>query len=1568
MSGKDQRPPKGDAPDREAASKRNQGRGDASGEELGLLGLSDIKLLRLGWPSATFDEWKRAFVTVLTAMYGSLARSLAPGSTEYYRPKLAPYADFVQVRLSEMRPSPRASQSSSNSRTRSVAATDAATDDPDDELMDYIKDNYRDLMKENLRDIAAMERLREKMFSTIWMRMSRESQERVKMTARWTKVVTGDDPLELWLAIQESHSMYISGNTVYDTNQAWTAWYNLRHGASQGLPQFREAFDAAFAEIASRVPEDRLPKDGERAIQFITSLDPTRFAELQLNYRNKLQAYPATLSAAYKVASEWVIMPRGTLSSQSSKASHAAFHIQTAASAYVANGKDKDKTKSDKGKQKDKQKKNPQDKKKPKFEKKEGSDKTRDNVCHACKQQGHYARECPLFKKFLESLGGHERSYRTVTNDDDGEANDSESVDPDGMLEDFAKRFDTKHVSFVIRGEEDITVAHDTTTTTQPGGYHAKQDSSESTTMTTSTLKSNMSSTVLLDNQATRGVFGNCNLLKNIKRTSKVITFSGVGGSKRTNLIGYFDPLDMWVSYIPNLGFNVLSFSEVENKHTIKYLPREAFVVETDDNSHRFTKERSGLWSCCFTDSLPTHVVAVQTVQENERRFSKRDVEAAKAARELSKRLGYPAKADLQRMLTQGVLNNSPVSARDVERAHEIYGPEVAVQKGKTRLGKPTAVPTVPLPKYVFVELDMFVDIMHVEGERFLLSVTLPLGLLMVAPIADKTIGTLRAVLNTQLREYKGREFMVNTLWCDNEGAIAALRGDLQEAGIRLETASANKHVPAIEVRIKIVKERCRAILNTLPFLLPRSKLKNLVNYAVSRINLVPTPTLRRDGVSPRESFMGRRADTKIDARIAFGTYVQVHTFAEPVNSMAPRTEAAIALEPTGNANGSVYFWTPRSNKILVRSEWPGGELPMPEDLILFINKIATSEGAVSKKPKFRVGNHEVVDVPVHVAPPQVRMPLRRVLNDNVPPGTGQASAEDVLPRRDTRGDTPVESDDATPPVSHDDKVVDGRPPSEPPPSQQCLHMSVKESIKRHGDVANEAIRGEITQMVSQGVFEPVPRGSLTRDERAKIIRSHMFLTAKYDADGSFMKMKARLVAGGNTQDRSVYDTITSPTASLAAVFMVAAMAAHEGRKICVVDITGAYLNASMGDTVVHMRLDSHVSQCLRNLDPKFKGCESDDGSMTVKLNKALYGCIQSARLWFETLTRALKEEYGMVSNPYDTCVLNKGEELTIVIYVDDLLIAATTAEVIEDVTKFLEMKFRTITKKEGDEVSYLGMVFSFKTSTVIITMPKYVSDVLDSCHVTDSVATPATNALYDVSSISDENPALSTKDAKVFHTNVAKLLYLAKRVRPDILTAVAFLTSRVQSPTQEDNKKLERVLKYLNGTRGMGIALRQTLDHPVAYVDASYGVHKDFKSQTGVFITLGQGPVYVASSKQRIIAKSSTEAELVALSDATSQILWTRNFYLHQVGGTRPPPPTTIYEDNMSTIAMIKSGMQNQRTKHINIRYFFLKDRQDAQEVSLRYMETAHMIADIFTKPLQGSRFVYLRAKLLHS
>ena len=116
--------------------------------------------------------------------------------------------------------------------------------------------------------------------------------------------------------------------------------------------------------------------------------------------------------------------------------------------------------------------------------------------------------------------------------------------------------------------------------------------------------------------------------------------------------------------------------------------------------------------------------------------------------------------------------------------------------------------------------------------------------------------------------------------------------------------------------------------------------------------------------------------------------------------------------------------------------------------------------------------------------------------------------------------------------------------------------------------------------------------------------------------------------------------------------------------------------------------------------------------------------------------------------------------------------------------------------------------------------------------------------------------------------------------------------------------------------------------DNIAAYVDASYAVHHDLKSHTGVVLTLGKGAVYVGSSKQKIVAKSSTEAELIALSDAHGEILWTRSFLNEVLMNNRTGKPAIIYEDNMSTIAILKSRKTfTQRTKYINIRYFFIRD-----------------------------------------
>ena len=130
-----------------------------------------------------------------------------------------------------------------------------------------------------------------------------------------------------------------------------------------------------------------------------------------------------------------------------------------------------------------------------------------------------------------------------------------------------------------------------------------------------------------------------------------------------------------------------------------------------------------------------------------------------------------------------------------------------------------------------------------------------------------------------------------------------------------------------------------------------------------------------------------------------------------------------------------------------------------------------------------------------------------------------------------------------------------------------------------------------------------------------------MFLRAKYLPDGSFDKLKARLVAGGDQQDKSLYDDLSSATVSTSSVFTLAAVAAHEHRHVAVVDIGGAFLNANMSQRVpVHMRLDKTMTEFIATLDPSYRAYLDDRGGVTVRLDKALYGCVESSGLWYENL------------------------------------------------------------------------------------------------------------------------------------------------------------------------------------------------------------------------------------------------------------------------------------------------------------------------------------------------------------
>ena len=223
----------------------------------------------------------------------------------------------------------------------------------------------------------------------------------------------------------------------------------------------------------------------------------------------------------------------------------------------------------------------------------------------------------------------------------------------------------------------------------------------------------------------------------------------------------------------------------------------------------------------------------------------------------------------------------------------------------------------------------------------------------------------------------------------------------------------------------------------------------------------------------------------------------------------------------------------------------------------------------------------------------------------------------------------------------------------------------------------------------------------------------------------------------------------------------------------------------------------------------------------------------------------------------------------------------------------------------------------------------------------------------------------LPEKTAQLFHHITAKLLYLCKRTRQDIQTAVAFLCTRVKNPDTDDYKKLTRVIQYLRGTQELTLTIEPN-DHPNWWVDSSYAVHPDMRSHSGIIMMLGKGAVYSGSCKQKLNTKSSTEAELVGIDDAMGQVLWTRHFLAAQ---GEYVPTTTIYQDNKSTILLAENGKSSssKRTRHLNVRYYFVTDQVKKGHVKVAFCPTQDMVADFFTKPLQGNLFVRMRERILN-
>ena len=316
------------------------------------------------------------------------------------------------------------------------------------------------------------------------------------------------------------------------------------------------------------------------------------------------------------------------------------------------------------------------------------------------------------------------------------------------------------------------------------------------------------------------------------------------------------------------------------------------------------------------------------------------------------------------------------------------------------------------------------------------------------------------------------------------------------------------------------------------------------------------------------------------------------------------------------------------------------------------------------------------------------------------------------------------------------------------------------------------------------------------------------------------------------------------------------------------------------------------------------------------------------------------------------------GKQCTIVWYVDDVEVSHVDETVVSDIITYMQKEFGNLTITRGKKHQYLGMYIEFcKNNMVTISMFKRMNEALEmvSGGVKGATTPTAKKNLFDVDCASQ---LLDEDWGDTFYSVVAKLLWIAKRGRPDLELSLSFLCTRVATPSIDDWHKLERVLTYLSCTkherRFIGINNISIMN---TYIDASYAVHPNMRGHTGGAISFGHDAVHSKASNQNINVKSSTECELMGLSEYVSYSLWL-GYFLDEQGYKLKS--NLIHQDNQSVMKMEVNGRTSctRNPRHVNIKYFFIKDRVNKGEVDITYCLTGQMVTDFFTKPLQGSLF----------
>ena len=439
-------------------------------------------------------------------------------------------------------------------------------------------------------------------------------------------------------------------------------------------------------------------------------------------------------------------------------------------------------------------------------------------------------------------------------------------------------------------------------------------------------------------------------------------------------------------------------------------------------------------------------------------------------------------------------------------------------------------------------------------------------------------------------------------------------------------------------------------------------------------------------------------------------------------------------------------------------------------------------------------------------------------------------------------------------------------------------------------------------------------------------------------------RYKARWVVKGFMQREGIdYTETYASVINKATTKVVMAMAAIKGYYIEQMDIVTAFLYGPIEEEV-------YVEQPTGF---------TNGGNRVCKLNKALYGLKQSPRAWYKTISVTLTS-LSFVRSQFDhSLFLNKSRNTWITLYMDDIHLIGPDKPYIETIKEELASHYRI--KDLGPSSNYLGLEITrdLESGTLTISQKKYIESVLEAHGMADSKSAPTPME----AGILLEKAESEYKATQEFKTNyqsmLGSIMYIMLQTRPDIAYAISKLSQFSSNPTERHYQALKRVLRYLKGTKDLGITYRkgQKQGELLGWTDSSWACDlDDAKSTSGYLMQLHGAAVSWCSQKQPTVAKSTCEAEYMGQSDAGSEIVWLRGLITDL--GEHLKGPTTLFADNQGAIRLANNPENHRRTKHIAVKYHYTRELVENDTLKLVYKETRDMLADCLTKPLGRTKF----------